>query len=86
MKSVISHRRDGKSLEVELSVQEGTGRLSLAGECSFCAHTCQRCQRILLKKIEDINGRTRYYKSGLGRMLALLKDLSTVVMIEQLNY
>ena len=66
-----------KKLEVEPFVQEGTGMLSLAGECSFCAHTCQRRQCILFKKIEHINGRTRYYKSELGRMLALLKTFST---------
>ena len=58
MKSLISHRKDGEDLEVEPIESEGTGGLSLAGECSFCAQTCQQCQRISLKKIKDINGRT----------------------------
>lgn len=69
MKSKVSHRRDGEDLEVELFLQEETDILSLAGECLFCAQACQQCQRRLLKKIEDINGRTRDYKSGSGRLL-----------------
>ena len=64
-----------KSLEAELFLHDGSDKLALAVECSFYARACHRSRRILMDKIEDINGRTRHYKSGLDRLLAVLKFL-----------
>jgi hypothetical protein len=63
-------------VEIELFLEEKTDKLVLDINCSFYTQACQRCRRILMNKIEDINGRTRQYMTGSGRLVALLRHLS----------
>jgi hypothetical protein len=71
-------RRDDEEMlvEMELFFEDETEKLALAVDCSFYAHACQKCRRLLMDKIMDINGRTRQYKSGIERLLALLRCFS----------
>lgn len=72
----VSQRRNGQHFEIELFLAEETDMLALAANCSFCVQACQSCRSILVRKIEDVNGRTRQFKTGLERMLALLEHSS----------
>lgn len=68
---------DEKTLvEMELFLEDETDSLALAVDCSFYAHACQKCRRLLMDKIADTNGSTRQYKSGVERLLALLRRFS----------
>lgn len=73
---VIGRHNVERLVEMELFLEDKTDRLALAVGCPFYAQACQWCRRILMDRIEDINGNTRQYKSGVGRLLALVRYFS----------
>ncbi|KAM0701590.1 hypothetical protein Q7P35_010498 [Cladosporium inversicolor] len=60
---------------LEFSVEEKTGMLAGPGESGYYLNMCDTCQNALVSKIEDINGRDRYYNSGEKKLAALAHEL-----------